>query len=722
MGALSIRNPEGIWINTEPFREEAKRFEKHGYFCGDPYGSYDWVDYWKEQRERCDNGYSVGGVKITGDHYMYLNFCPIRKTKDQNARRAPKITGFPNFWDGDYNFFWVRELARKGVFALVAEDEETLILKAPKEEQLKKMKELFDSLHLEVVIKVDYLYGGWNLIVGKARRKGYSYKNAAIAVNNYICRPDTLTLLGAYEKKFLYPRGLFTMAFSYINFLSKHTGWAYPRDVINQPGKGHIKASTIEYEQGVPIETGFMSEIMSTSFKDDPDSGRGKDAYDVLIEEAGAFGSPGLLKETLNAMQDTAKDGDVKTGMITVFGTSGDMEGGTADYASMHEKPAAYGFLPFQNIWDEDAQDRECGFFHPDHWNLVGHMDEQGNSNIASARAAEKAHRKFLLSKGATSSDIQRRMQERPSGPFEAFGVVTINDFPILELKKQLDIVLSKDLHLTKGTPVNLYYNSEKKKVVAEPILDGSADPIYRRKPENLSLRGCPIIYEYPAEDVERLAYKIGYDPYRHSNGTSLAAVYVYKSVIRGQHLKHVIVAEYVGRPGEAGDVNNIARLFAELYNTQVMHENEVTHVKDWFRRGKYLHLLAHQPDAVISKHVKKSVVSRVYGMHMTDKLKDAGEKYIKDWLNEIQDYDENGSPITTIDRIFSPGLLEELINYNRKGNFDRVMALMMALFQVQEEEIGKEYKPKSETSTKVTKLLAMQEKMYRKPQRSLFR
>ena len=66
--------------------------------------------------------------------------------------------------------------------------------------------------------------------------------------------------------------------------------------------------------------------------------------------------------------------------------------------------------------WDcEDSEEEECGFFHPNQWNLPGYYDEQGNSNIEAAMESEKVHRKFLLSKGATSANIQKRMQERPN-------------------------------------------------------------------------------------------------------------------------------------------------------------------------------------------------------------------------------------------------------------------------------------------------------------------
>ena len=699
----AIRNPDGIWINTEVFREEAKKFQKYGTYCLDPWGSPDWFSYWQEQRARIINGHSVGGVKVTGDHYFYLNFCPILKAEDMNAKKSAKITDFPDFWDGDYNYFWAREIAFNGIVdgLGISVTEST------------NLSELFTGLQLGVKIEEAYLNGGYNLIVGKSRRKGYSYKNAAIAVKNYLCYPRSLTIFGAYEKKFLYPKGIFTMSSNYLNFINAHTAWVYPKDTVDK--MDHVKASTIEYRSGVKIETGFLSEIMALTFKDNADAARGKDARDVIFEESGAFGTPGLLKNSYAATQDCVMAGAIKTGMITVFGTSGDMEGGTADYSEMHSNPLRFGMLPFQNIWDEDSEDLKCGFFHPITWNMEGYYDEQGNSDTQSAKALELAQRKLLLDNGATSADIQKRMQEKPLGPFEAFGMVSVNNFPVLELKRQLEIVKAKNLHMIMGTPVKLFYDYDSKKVKAEPILDGSANVIYRQKPDNTSLEGCPVIYEYPAEVPQRNAYKIGYDPYRQAQGTSLAAVYVYKSVIIGDRTKRIIVAEYVGRPGEADDVNYICRLFAELYNTTIMHENEVTHVKDYFRRRKQLHYLAYQPDEVIKKNVKNSKVNRLYGCHMIDQLKDAGEKYIKSWLLETLDFDDEGMPIRALDQIYSIGLLEELISYNRKGNFDRVMALMQVMFQDQEDLHGKEYQPKSKGNAKAKQLLDMMGTMYSK-------
>ena len=500
------------------------------------------------------------------------------------------------------------------------------------------------------------------------------------------------------------------MAINYINFINTHTGWAMPSDVVQRTD--HVKASYIEYKSGIKVEKGFMSEIMALTCKDNADVNRGKDAEDIIVEEAGAFGTPGLLKDVYIASQDCVMAGAIKTGMITIFGTSGDMEGGTYDYADMFQRPEAFGMLPFQNIWDEDSEDIKVGFFHPYQWNTEGYYDENGNSDVKAAINLELDTRKKLIENGATSTEIQRRMQEKPLGPKEAFSSVSVNNFPVVELKAQLEKVKVHGWQFSRGTPISHYY--EGRVAMAKPILDGSANPItsYHSIPQDK--RGCIMIYEQPVANAPKGLYKIGYDPIDQENGTSLVGISVYKGFHIGTTYHSILVAEYVGRLEDPDDMDRIAEWFADYYNTTIMHENMVTGVKNYFRRIKRLSLLAIQPDAVISKNVKASKVARVYGCHMNPQLKDAGERYIKTWLLTILDYDENGSPIRVIDRIYSIRLLEELIAYNRKGNFDLISSLMMCMFQVQEEQIGKQYDEKDEKKN-IKDLLAMMNDMYKK-------
>lgn len=706
---MDVRSKDGIWINSQVFREDALHFQKHGYYCADPWGSPAWYAYWTDRRDRIINGYESGGAKITGDHYFYLNFCPILKTEDTTARRSRKIRDFPDFWDGDYNYFWTREIAFKGVIEPLGKQEEWdsfTTLHVDTKEQALKLKSYLESLHLEVKIEPDYLTGGWNLIVGKSRRKGYSFKNAAIGVKNYITDVESLTIYGAYEKKYLTgAKAIFPMVLAYVNFINEHTAWAMPSDYINT--REQRRASYKEYKNGVELEKGFKSELTIATFRDTPDAVRGRDIKDLYFEESGAFGTPGLLKASYAASEDCVKDGEIKTGMITIFGTSGDMEGGTADYAEMFNNPKRFSMLPMENIWEEDERIKgSVGFFHPVNWNMPGFMDAQGNSAKQESKDIILNERLRLVEHGATSTDLQQKLQEKPLNPSEAFAYTNINIFPTIELKRQRDIIIAKGWQKTKAQPVTLYRDPDTHKVVSEPDMRNKLEPILSMEHTG-SIEGCPVIYEYPLPGAPKGLYKIGYDPVRQDEGSSLAAVIVYKSTMSGSFTNECIVAEYIGRKETPDDVHLIAEMFAELYNTTIMYENEVPDVKTYFERRRLLHLLALQPDGVISKSTKKSKVARVYGCHMTTQLKDAGERYIKQWLTEITDFDENGNAVGRISQIYSLRLIEELLSYNKTGNFDLISALIMCMFQVQEEILGKEYHEKRENNN-VKKLMEM--------------
>ena len=706
----TVRDNSGKWLDTSVFRKAGETFMKNGYYCPDPYGSPAWYEFWKEERRRCLKGYEVDGHKITGNYYFYLNYCPIQKVDILNAtgRRANKIKGFPDFWDGDYNYFWIRNIARDGILEAlhVPKEEQDRINALPDEERFPILREYYDTLGLFFDPLPDQLDGGLDLILGKARRRGFSFKNASVAVCNFFHRPHSYTMLIAYEKKYLFPgkKTIFGKCKEYINFVNEHTAWKMPSDYINT--QQHIRASYKETKDGVDIEKGFMSEIEAISFKDNPDAGRGADAYDIIGEEVGAWGTPGGLKNTIAAMRSSSEAGMFKTGMMTMFGTSGDMEGGTVDFADLFRRPKANGFMSFKDRWGKFKEKVE-GFFFPKHMNTEGFYDENGNSDMEAAKQAELLTRKTLIDNGATSTEIQKRMQEEPLDSAEAFALVAANTFPVVELQAQLDKVIAMNLQAIKGTPVKLHYVDGK--ITATPILDGSAKPITSFKDIPLDIQGCPIIYEFPADPPAGL-YKIGYDPIRQEHGTSLAGIIVYKGAQVGSYTHDIPVAEYVGRYDDPDDIDRVAEMFADLFNTKVMYENEVTGVKNYFRRIKRLSLLALQPDTVISKNIKKSKVARVYGCHMNEQLKDAGERYVKSWLLTVLDYDENDNPVRVIDRIYSIRLLEELISYFRKGNFDLVSALFMCMFQVQEEVLGKEYGEEEDTpkSKKYRQLMEM--------------
>ena len=707
-----IRDRKGKWLDSSVFRQEAIKFLEKGYYTEAPYGTPEWLDYWKEQLRRCIEGYEVEGQKITGHHYCYLNFAQIERVEytddneDDGEALANKITSFPDFWDGDYNFFWSLEIARNGICSkhtqVPSTDSEKTKWNAlnkklkkldktseeyfkTKQERDKISQDILDRLGLFVKPHLDYLNGGYHFIVGKARRKGYSFKNGIIIANLYNTIRNKLTLIGAYEKKFIEQTMEKTLGF--LNFFNENTGFSKNR-LIDK--KDFIKSGYVEEVNGVNVEKGYKSVIdAKRTFKDNADAMRGVDALFILLEEAGAFDN---LAQSYNAIVPSLTAGSKITGQICIIGTSGDMEKGTVDYADMFYNPLAYGLMPFVNIWDDNAENTVCGFFHPVTWNMEGFYDKQGNSDIKKALEWENARRKKLLENSSSSILLHRHMQEFPLCPSEAFSMASHSEIVCVEeLRNRLNKIQAKSIHIKKGIPVTLHYNIDKTKVIAKPDLNNTLNPIYNYKPKTNDLNGAVVIYEFPSDKVPQNFYKIGYDPYRQNNGTSLSAITVFKGHWRGEKTKYKIVAEYYGRPQNSDMVNEIALKLAILYNTQVMVENEVTHPITYFERKKALKYLAAQPNRAISNSIQSSKVDRKYGCHMTDKIKEDCIKYTNDWL--LNGYEDDfGNTLSVIDEIDCPGFIEELLMYNRKGNFDRVSSFFMCMMQLQEQELEKEY------------------------------
>lgn len=645
-----------MFKNSFLFQQAANHFLKTGSYTSEPSGSPTWVSFWSKQLEFCTKGFEVDGVKITGDHYFYLNFCQIKHTDEEQKKLkkkgAVKKFQFPDFWDGDYNYFWAKEIARNGI----------------SEEDYKK-------LNLKVKLKANQLEGGRHLIVAKARRKGFSYKNAAITVNKYNTERDSLTLIGAFDKKYLYPKGIMSMCSDYLDFLNEHTGWTKKRDFINK--QDHKKASyKYTSPDGAIMERGYKSEIIATSFKDNPDAGRGKDASLILLEEAGTFSN---LKSTYFALRPTVESGIYTTGQIIVFGTGGDMEAGTVEFEEMFNDPDTYNFLAFENIWDEGETRKPCGFFFPDNMNKDGFIDDDGNSLLEHAMNHELAKRDEMKATAKDKKAVDMWIVEHALTPKEAFLRIKGNIFPGADLQRQLSRLEVEndekhywigDMLLTESHP----YVEWKPNKNLRPILEF---PVKRGQDTS----GCVILYEPPFEiegTVPDNLYIAATDPYRQDDAEtgSLGSTLVYNRLTKR------IVAEYSARPETAREYYEMVRRMLVYYNAQCMYENEVKGMFDYFEFKNCLYLLAEEPQ-IIHDVIKDSHVSRKKGMHMTKELKIYGENLIKTWL--IEPVDDTNQDFLNMHKLRSQPLLKELIAYHNEGNFDRVSAMMMLMYYIQE-------------------------------------
>lgn len=626
--------------NSDKFRGPALQYLATGHYCQYPEGTSEFFAYWDEQMDRSKYGYTADdGDFISGYNYFYLNFCPIQRiiyTTINNPDGSTKIKKtrdlqFPDFYDYDYYFFQA------------VEDAET---------------------------------EGKHLCALKSRRKGYSYKNAAMACRNYYLFAGSKTYIYASNKQYLTEDGILTKAWDYMDFIDKNTAWGKKRSVNTQMRKRAGFYTKDEY--GNEVELGFKSEIIGVTLKDNPDVVRGKAGKLIIFEEAGSFSELGAAWQI--ARPSVEQDG-MAFGTMIAFGTGGDEDSHFETLKDMFYNPDGYNCLGFDNIWDETPSDKKCGFFIPQYTNMDFrddkgnrlYMDVDGNTLRKKSLEYILTDRRKVIENATNSVAVDRYVAEHCITPQEACLEFGGNIFPKKELQEQLaKIRINK--HLSNHKQVgDLVWNTDGSlKWVIKKLGDITHYPLKRDDDPT----GSIVIWEHPVPDAPIGLYILGVDPYDHdqSGTNSLGSTFVYKRFQSFENYYDIIVAEYTGRPQTAEEYYENLRKLAIYYNGRIMYENERKGLFPYFTAKHCDYLLADQPD-IISDIVGNSKVQRKKGCHMNKQIKQWGEGLIKDWLNE-----EQAPGKKNLHNILSEPLLEELISYNDTGNFDRVMALMQVM------------------------------------------
>ena len=636
---------EGGFVDTKKFSPAAMTFLQYGYYTNAPEGTYAYKQFWDEETKRCKEGYTVNGIKVTGPHYFYLNYCQIKATvEDSGVQR--KILTFPSFLDMDYYFYHEVELARAA---------------------------------------------GQGLIVAKARRKGFSYKNGALAVWNYNFLRDSTSIIGAFLAE--YSNSTMAMSLEMSNFLNKHTAWRKRR---NPDRRDFIKARFQEVIDGNTVWSGYNSEIFTLTFKDNFSAAIGKTADFFLFEEAGKW--PNLI-DSYMVTAPCFRDGDIMIGMPIIFGTGGDMEGGSNDFAEMFYNPEKYWLRAYNNIWDDGADGTPAGLFIDDMWYKPGEVvledgttakmvDEDGNSNRIAAEYYLDRERD-IIKKSDSRRTWEKYITQSPKTPREAFLRVSGNLFPTVELNAWLGVLETDNKAKNLSFIGDLYWEEGSDKVKWTPNADRRPINKFPLK-DNEDSEGCVVIWEHPYKDhngqIPFGLYIAGTDPYDQdtSGTTSLGSTIVYKTFQDFDGTYNLPVAEYTGRPEKAEDYYENVRKLLTYYNAQTLYENNLSGLKTYFQQKKSLGLLKEQP-GIIKNIVPNSKTHRGYGIHMSEPIKRQAELYVRDWLLEKRGDGIDGEAKLNLHSIYSIPLLKELIAYTKDGNFDRVIAFMLCMLHSQE-------------------------------------
>jgi hypothetical protein len=639
-----------FFTNSKEFSYLARIFDDTGMYTMVPPGTVEYMDFWKDVKDKCINGFTnTDGIRITGQHFFYLNFCPILGEK--NGRKS-KI--FPKFVDLDYEFFHMLEYCKENQKSITAV---------------------------------------------KGRRQGWSYKAAALCSHEFYFYPDSKSVIGAFFSSF--SQNTMNMVVDNSNFINTNTEFRKQR---NPDLKDFIKARYQADIGGVKVWKGYNSEVKAISFKDNPTAAVGLSANWLVLDEAGVF--PNIV-DSYGYTEPLIKDGSTYTGVALVFGSSGDMDSGSKYFYEMFTNPDKYNMLSFEDPFNPQGT---IGFFSSaakGRWGLCLNpksiwfkkpmVDENGNSNFQAAMDDIE----FLRDKSRNGLDpkaLHSTTTQFPLSWKEAFLRNKGNVFGSPEMLEWLGNLENTPSLRGLAQKGELYFGEENK-IQWKPndeLLHLTDFPLKKdpKSGESHSTNGCIVVWEHPEKVngyIPDYLYIAGCDPYDQdkSDSGSLGSFMVYKRFYRADKTYDIVVAEYTSRPDTAEQFYENCRRLCLYYNAKVLYENQLKGLKVFFEQKNSLHLLWQQP-GIIKDIIKNSNVQRGFGIHMNrgsngaNGIKDQCELYLKKWLyDEIDDVD--GKKILRFHTIKSIPLLKELIAYDRDINTDRVIALMLCILQTHE-------------------------------------
>jgi hypothetical protein len=162
-----------------------------------------------------------------------------------------------------------------------------------------------------------------------------------------------------------------------------------------------------------------------------------------------------------------------------------------------------------------------------------------------------------------------------------------------------------------------------------------------------------------------------------------LGSAYVFKRANPWSKPDDMIVASYVGRPETQDDYNDNLFKLAQYYNAKIGFENDRGNVIPYAKQHKMLHWLMEEVELFDrSNGFKAKALGRNYGLSMGSKHRKAqAVLYLRDWLRSKRSVDENGESKLNLHYIYDIGLIDELIKWDEKGNFDRASSLLVGMF-----------------------------------------
>lgn len=678
-----LMNMNFIVIDTIKFSKTARFFETTGRYIDAPKDSSVYTQFYQEERDKRKHGITenckllytdieaynnspksqrekyLKPLHITGDHYNFLNYARINKIKEidpRNPKSAKKGVGFPRFFISQYWLSKIRAFCKNN---------------------------------------------GFNLVIGKSRRGGFSFYMGASSANSLNLDPDYKAVMSAYDKKYVTKsNAVAPMTRTNIEWYELKTDGLFKR--------GIFKRDIEDYQLGFATKEGdrdpdgWNSTMFCVSFgPNNPAAAIGKDAQDVFIEE---LNDTPNLSAFLGVTEPTTRTGSFRTGFITGWGTAGSKEGNWETFEAWYYNPKSWGAMPFENVWDKDSRDSTCGLFKPYWENLEGildgeyAMDEHGNPNYEVAMKLSDDER-TEEKKNKTLSEYIVYCGQYANYPSEMFTAGVENMFSSPELDAHInDLKHNPDWRFyMDGQIVNLdgafTFKSNKQLEIEgtkiHPYLDN-----YPLPPDS-DFYGAWRIWYHPVRIdglVPKDLYRATYDPVGISKDKDDITDKDSKCSITIRMIPNKIVSYYIPPSGlivarffgrreslEADDLNFLAGL--EYYNAIGLVETSRGNTYENFMLWKKLRLLAHDPLNLLKTNFEIDTPTK-YGMNLsTTEQKLNGLVYLKNTLYTPVGKTNDGKTRYVLHYIPDLPMCLQIQKFHPKKNLDIISDLILQMY-----------------------------------------
>lgn len=669
---LNIR--PGKFVNTELFNEAARTYQATGRYTQFKVDSIPHRQFRRRECDRRRNGFSapcwqnpdgsIEDVWITGGHYNFLNYTRMERTDEssvivtEHGATAKKIYSFPSFIDAQFWTWQIIEFCRRN---------------------------------------------GLHLIIDKTRRGGFSYIMAADSSNEVNLSKHKVVIHVAADNKYLIKQGgLSDFAVNNLKFFEEKTPF---KRGIYSPTTDSFKLG-YRMKNGVEADDSWSSSLLSVSANNNPDCAIGKDAVTIKVEELSTMQN---FDEFMNVTEPTMTVGTRTTGTLMAWGTA------TAANMQIFEQnfynPRAFGFMAFENIFDNDARNEVCGFFKSYAWGLEGEIDgvkgfdEDGNSNLRIGLKLAARERIEKKKTAKTFAEYLNYLGQRALFPAESFSSASENIFSSEALNKFEDKLRVDnsykfyiDGELFEDGTKKIYFKSNARIRIENPDMKtyDYIQGVPRRGNEDP--HGCIRVWFAPEYEEtyigDRLirsilpgTYVAVYDPVgidkdkkeitdRHSHNS----IFVIEMPRERNGFKPKLCAAYYGRTERLEEADEKFYRLCKWYNcigTGLVEINRGETVSN-FRKWKATKYLGYEPLYVWDSAVKEKV-STSYGYNIGSGPKKLdGLRLLKEFLYEVIGKNEFGEDIYVFERFLDYQTILELKKFNAEGNFDRISSLIL--------------------------------------------